>query len=84
MVWLHQYAHVRGRGKMPRLDDIWRPAWGYGPMLGAALGLAVLLLAYWQKSNGFFLLGIVLQMLAWIGLLLAGVKAVRGPHRKPE
>ncbi len=84
MVWLHRYAHVHGRGKMPRLEDIWRPSWAYGPLFGAASGLTALLLAFWLKSSALFSLGIVLQILAWLLLLVMGVRAVRGPHRMPE
>ncbi len=45
LIWLHRYAH--GKGKSPRLEDIWRPSWGYGPVMAVTFGLAALLFAYW-------------------------------------
>ncbi len=83
MVWLHRYAHTHGQGKMPRLEHIWRPAWAYGPMISAGLGIIVFLVAYGVKSPTGFGCGIVLQALAWLMLLGMGVRSVRGPHRKP-
>lgn len=82
MVWLHRYAHVRGQGKTPRLEDIWRPFWAYGPLGGAASGLAILLGAWGLDSQLLFNLGVALQTLAWLLLLVMGIKAVRGPHHR--
>lgn len=84
MVWLHRYAHTHGHGKMPRLDDIWRPSWAYGPLFGAASGVALLIIGWGVKSPALFTAGIALQMAAWLLLLAAGVKAMQGPHRLPE
>lgn len=84
IVWLHRYAHVHGRGKMPRLEDIWRPSWAYGPMVACALGLGALLSADWLKSNVVFTAGVILQIVAWLLLLSRGVRAIRGPHRMPR
>lgn len=82
VVWLHRYAHVRDQGKMPHLEDIWRPFWVYGPLGGAAIGLAVLLGALGLHSGLLLSFGVTLQALAWLLLLVMGIKAVRGPHHR--
>ncbi len=84
MVWLHRYAHIHGQGKMPRLENIWRPTWAYGPMISAGLGIIIFLAAYGVKSPAVFGSGIILQALAWLMLLGMGVRSIRGPHRKPD
>ncbi|PSR26249.1 MAG: hypothetical protein C7B46_20130 [Sulfobacillus benefaciens] len=84
MVWLHRYAHVHGKGKMPRLENIWRPAWGYAPMISAGLGISVFLVAYGTNTSVLFGSGLCLQVLAWLMLLGMGVRSILGPHRKPD
>ncbi|MDA8205408.1 MAG: hypothetical protein M0Z36_05015 [Thermaerobacter sp.] len=84
MVWLHRYAHVHGRGKMPRLDDIWRPGWGIVPLASGALGLGVVLVGWALRSGILLTVGLALQAVAWLALYPAGLRAVRGPHRIPS
>ncbi len=81
MVWLHRYAHVHGQGKMPRLEDIWHPSWGYGPIVGTILGLALMLIGYGTVSGPVFTVGVGLQILAWMLLIATGARALWGPHR---
>lgn len=84
MVWLHRYAHVHGQGKMPRLPDIWRPRLAYPPMLGAGLGLLFMLASFAGSSLWLMRVGAALDGFAWLFFLGAGMRAVIGPHRKPE
>ncbi|PSR21944.1 MAG: hypothetical protein C7B45_08610 [Sulfobacillus acidophilus] len=84
MVWLHRYAHVHGKGKMPRLPDIWRPGLAYPPMIGEGLGLLCMLLSFIEPSPWLLRVGASLDGFAWLFLLGSGVRAVAGPHRKPE
>ncbi len=84
MIWLHRYAHApRGR-KAPRLDDIWRPWWVYGPSASAFFGLITMLIAWGFGSGGWFSLGLALEALAWVSLVVMGTIAFRGPHRLHE
>lgn len=84
IIWLHRYAHVHGQGKMPRLDDIWRPDWAYPPMISATLGMVCLVVGLGIKNVAVFTTGIVFEILAWLVLAAAGVRAVGGPHQRPE
>lgn len=84
MIWIHRYAHVHGHGKVPRLDDIWRPAWDYPPLLATGIGLILQVGGWWAKSNDWFLVGIALQGVAWLWMLLFGARAARGPHHAPD
>ncbi len=84
IIWLHRYAYVRGKGKMPRLDDILIPAWAYGPIVGATAGLVGLLLGLWAHWDWLLTAGIILEMAGWLSLLAVGVRVVRGPHRRPQ
>lgn len=84
MIWLHRYAHVHGQGKMPRLEDIWRPTLAYPPMGAVGLGIAILLLSTADASPLLFRLGTYLIGLGWLFFLGAGIRSVIGPHRRPE
>ncbi|NMP23261.1 hypothetical protein [Sulfobacillus harzensis] len=84
MIWLHRYAHVHGQGKMPRLQDIWRPGLAYPPMMAVGLGLLFMLLAFTMSSVWLLRLGGYLAGLGWLFLLGVGIRVVRGPHRRPE
>lgn len=84
MIWLHRYAHVHGQGKMPRLEDIWRPKLAYPPMGAVGLGIFMLLLSMADASQLLFRLGAYLMGLGWLFFLGAGIRSVTGPHRKPE
>lgn len=84
MIWIHRYAHAHGHGKVPRLEDIWRPIWSYTPLFAAGIGLVMQGGGWWAKSSDGFLLGIALQGVAWLWMFLFGLRAVRGPHRVPD
>ncbi len=84
MIWLHRYAHVHGQGKMPRLEDIWRPKLAYPPMGAVGMGIFMLLLSTADASPLLFRLGAYLIGLGWLFFLGAGIRSVIGPHRKPE
>jgi hypothetical protein len=84
MIWLHRYAHVHGQGKMPRLEDIWRPKLAYPPMGAVGLGMAMLLLSIGDASPRLFRFGAYLIGLGWLFFLGAGIRSIMGPHRRPE
>lgn len=84
MIWIHRYAHVHGRGKVPRLEDIWRPSWAYAPLLATGIGLAMQGGAWWVKSSYWFAWGTSLEGFAWLWMFIFGIRAVLGPHRKPD
>lgn len=84
MIWLHRYAHVHGQGKMPRLQDIWRPYLAYPPMGAVGLGLFILLLSTVDVSRLWFRLGAYLIGIGWLFFLGAGIRSVVGPHRRPQ
>lgn len=84
LVWLHRYAHVHNRGKMPRLDDIWRPWWAYPLGIMATLGVGGVVLGALLGVSRVINWGSWTEALAWIGWIVAGVLAVAGPHRRPQ
>lgn len=81
MVWLHRYAHVRGRGKMPRLEDIWPSRWALGPLLAGTLGTCLVVVGAGFSLSKLFQAGMSIVILAWVMLAGAGIRAVAGPHR---
>lgn len=84
MVWLHRYAHVHGQGKMPRLEDIWRPKLAYPPMGAVGVGITMLVFSTGDASPLLFRLGAYFIGIGWIFFLGAGIRSVIGPHRRPE
>ena len=84
IVWLHRYAYVHGKGKMPRLGDILLPEWIYGPVAMATSGLISLLAGLALNWGWLLVFGIILEIGGWLLLLAVGVRAVRGPHRQPQ
>jgi hypothetical protein len=84
LVWLHRYAHVHNRGKMPRLNDIWRPWWAYPLGVLATVGVFGVVLGVLLGVSRVITWGAGIEALAWLGLIIAGARAVAGPHRFPD
>ncbi len=80
IVWLHRYAHVHGRGKMPRLKDIWPSKWTLVPFWAGTVGISLVIAGAGLSQPMLFQGGMALVVLAWLMLFVAGIRAVAGPH----
>lgn len=42
LLWLHRYAHRHGQGKVPRMNDIFRPSWSWQilSLMGIGIGIS--------------------------------------------
>ena len=70
VLWLHRYSHVHGRGKVPRLNEIFPEDWSWHIIILSSTGLMVAELGLMLQLTGVFATGVC--------VLAAGVLRMHG------